>query len=189
MIRTNKGFTLIEVLLITTIASIIGISLISTLVQSNRLYSQQSVKVSQGLNINDASSQISDIIRSSAGVTASYSTYTSSSTTLIVKLPSYDSSSNTIDNLFDYAVITIDPVKPMILKKLVIPNPQSKRLSENKVLASNLSKLQFYYYDNNGLIVAPIAASKINYVINLSQKAGTGSQQSSASGQVSLRND
>lgn len=190
-----KGLSLAEVLVVVSISAIVGVILVSFLVQNNSLFISQTAKVSQGLSANQASAQISEAIKqASAVVTAclppSCSTeYASGLSILVLTLPAINAAGDVIENSVDYLVITADSGKPEILRKLVFPNLQSSRKSENLVLATKLEKLKFIYLDSAGNQVSPAAATRVNFTINLLEKAGFSNEQSSASGQVNLRNN
>lgn len=187
-----RGFTLIEVLVAAATASVAGILLITVLVQNNGLVYDQSAKVSQSLNLNDAASNINDLVKNASAIAATNligsPTYTTNSSTLVLSLPSLDASGNIISDTFDYAVITKD-TNPQVLKKIVFKSPSSTRRVENIVLAGKLDSVVFSYLDDNGNTVSPTAATKVNYTINLKQKIGVGNEQSSASGEINLRNN
>lgn len=188
-----RGFSLPEVIIVSAIAGVVGILMVGFLVQNNGVYLTQSSKVTQGLSLNDASGNIDNAIKSASSVATEYPVgspqYTSGTNTLVLELPSIDSQSSIIDNTFDYTVITRDPQKPNVLRKLTFPNASSTRKSENLVLSTTLSQISFMFYDSNGNITSPSTASRVNYTINLSQKAGYGNQTSNLSGQASLKNN
>ncbi len=186
------GFTLVEVLLVAVVVAISGTVLVSAMVQNSGLFFNQQSKVSQGVNSNDASSQIIDSLRQASSIAASYPsqspTYFSGLETVVATIPAFDQSGQTIGNVYDYVVVTKDPTNPNILRKKVFPDPSSKRQSEDRVLLTKLSKINFFYLDKNGIVTSPQTAGKVAFVINLSEKTGIGSQESSTSGQIFLRN-
>lgn len=189
-----KGLSLIEIIVTTTIAALIGTALVTFLMQSNGIFFNQNSKITQGVSLNTATSQITNSIKTASSIAAAYPQsspqYTTNSSTLILSLPAIDAQSLVIDNVYDFIVITKDPQKPYILRKLVFPSVgQSSRKSENMVLATNLSSVTFLYYDNNGNTVAPTQAAKVNFTVNLNTKSGLDSQTGSASATVNLRNN
>lgn len=187
------GFSLLEVVIAVAIAGVVGVLLVSLLVQNNGVYFNQTSKITQGINLNDGSSQIDNAIKSASSVAPNYPVlnpqYTSDANTLVLALPSIDSQSSVIDNTFDYIVISNDAQKPNILRKQVFPDPSSTRKSESLVLSTTLSQITFLYYDSTGQIVAPSSATKVSYSINLTEKASFGNQSSNLSGQVNLKNN
>lgn len=187
--KKSSGLTLLEVLIFITVSGIAGVLLVSTLVQNNNLFFDQSVKISQGLNINDATAVANDSIREAVAVASSYTSYTSGSEILVVKIPSYDSSGNTIPNTFDYLVLTKDQAKPKIFKKLIFPDIASKRPAEDKVLLTNLSSIRFTYFNDSGVEVAPNLATKVSYILNVADTVGRNTQTSSSSSQLNIRNN
>lgn len=190
MKNTQRGFTLVEILVIFVVASIAGVLLLAILNQSNRLFFNQSSKVTQGINLNDASLQISESIRQTQAIAVSYAnggtTYTTGSSTLVLQIPSTDSAGSSISQTYDYIVITQDMA---LLRKKIFPDAVSKRSSEDKVLSTRLSSLQFTYLDNSDIVVSPTLATKISYTISLLDKSGSGNQQTNGSGTVILRNN
>lgn len=188
-----KGMSLVEVIIASAIAGVIGVLLVGFLVQNNGIYFNQTSKISQGTSLNDSSSKIDSVIKNASSVALNYPIsnpqYTSDTSTLVLALPSIDSQSTIIENTFDYAVIAKDAQKPNVLRKQIFPNPSSSRKSENTVLSTTLSQITFLYYDSTGHIVSPTLATKVAYSINQNQKASFGNQTSSFSGQVNLKNN
>lgn len=190
----KNGFTLVEILLVVVTSSIVGTLLIQTLIQNNGVFYQQSGRVSEGLSLNNATSIITKDIRSSQGVALGYPQpspyqYVSSDNTLVLSVPSIDSSGNVISQTYDYIIIFADSINPNVLRKKVYPALGSIRGQENRVLLSNLSQVKFSYFDANGQPVSPQATQKINFILNASTQIGEESQVSSSSSEVNLRND
>jgi hypothetical protein len=110
--------------------------------------------------------------------------------TIVLALPAIDAQGNVIGETFDHLIISKDPQNPKILRKLLQKDSSSARKGENKVLATKLSKINFYYLDAEGKTVSPAGASKINFVLNLNEATGLNkSEDSSSSSQVNLRNN
>jgi hypothetical protein len=86
-------------------------------------------------------------------------------------------------------VIHKDTQNPKILRKRVFVDALSSRKAENKVLSTNLSKLEFRYLDSNDQAISPVQAIKVGFIINVAGNVATSTRTSSASGQVSLRNN
>ena len=194
MIVKSYGFTLLEVLIAMLVSSIAGVLLIQAFVQNNNVFYQQSARVTEGLNLNNTSSQVTQDIKSASGVAANYPLttpyqYTTSASTLILKIPSIDSVGNIIDQTFDYIVFATDSAKPNYLRRKVFVTSPSTRGTSDRVLINNLSKIVFYYYDINGNTTSPPLAAKINFTINDLSQVGLKLQTSSSSGEVILRND
>lgn len=188
----EKAFTLIELLVVMGIGSVIGIMLISFLVQQNGIFYQQNSKLNQGVSLNNVMSEINDSIRLASGVATSYvngtTTYSSSTNTLVLSYLSIDQNGDPIENTYDYLIITKDSTTGLV-RKLFFPNNSSFRKSQNKVLLTKASLLSFSYLNKNNLIVSPTAAAKVNVVVNLNDQIGLNkTQSSSASATVSLRN-
>lgn len=188
----KSGLTLIEVLIAMGIASVIGALLLIIIVESGGLFYQQSSKVGQGLGSNDALSQIRSAIKESSAITSSYidgsRTYTSSSTQLVLKLGSIDSSGNLISDTFDYFVFFADMNK---LRFKSFTDVQSLRRAADQILSLNVDSILFQYYDlaNPPQEVAPTQASKTKITLTLRQKSGANIEMSIATSEANLRND
>lgn len=181
----SAGFTLVEVLIALSVASIIGVLLVYLLINGNSVFLQQSAKVSQGLNLNDTVSTLNARIKAAAYVASEYPVvspvYFSSANTLILALPALGLQGQLVESTYDYVVIARDNQKPEILRETVFPDAGSSRPSVGKVLTAKLSKINFTYLDQNGNPVGPAAASRINFTVQVAE--------ASSSSQVSLRNN
>lgn len=187
-----RGFTLIELLVSFSITIVAGALLVVILGQNNSIFLKQQSNVLQGVSLNEAGLLISDSIKQASSVAETSPTtpvYTTNINTLVLQVPSTDNSGNVIPNVFDYFVIAPDNLLPNILRLMVFPTSPSVRRSQDRVLLTTLSNIRFLYFNSAGVQVSPTSAEKINYTINLREKAGLVYQQSSASGEVNLRNN
>lgn len=189
----QKGFSLVEMVLVTLIAGVVGSLLVSLLVQNNGYFFQQSSTIDQGVNLNDAVSEIKNSIRASYSIEVDHTdgstTHTTGPEALVLSLPSFDASGNVIEGTFDYTVIAIDTPSNNVLRKRVFPDASSYRKGENKVLSNSLYGLKFYYLDKNGLQIDPVSANTVSFWINVKNTFGLQGPLSSASAQVNLKND
>src|SRR5579884_1858498 len=175
------------------IAGIAGAILIALLVQNNGLFYSQSARINQGVALNDSVTSISNDIRSSSAVVAGYPiaspTTVSGANSIVLQYPSIDSSGNVIDQTFDYLTLTQDSSNSHILREQIFPNAQSTRKSGNKVLTTNLSSINFSYYDDSGHTITPSAATKVGFSVILLNNVAGHPQQSSGSAVINLRNN
>lgn len=193
MKKNQFGISLIEILVGLTVTAIAGFLIIGLTVSSNNIFYKQSIQVSQGLSINQATLEITDLIKSSAGVVTQYPVsgnpqFSTSGNTLVLKIPSINSSGQVIDSVFDYAVITQDSTNSKILRKKLYPGAGSARKSEDKVLSTAVGSLTFNFLDNTNSVVTPSQSVRINFIINLSDKTGLSTNESSGSGTVNIKN-
>lgn len=188
-----KGFSLMEVLIAMSVAVVAGVLLMGMWVQNNNVFYKEQAVSSQQVNVNDVSDQISLSIRSAASVATSLShnsvLYTTGLEALVLTIPSIDANQKVIEDTFDHIIIAKDSQNTKVLKKFVVPNGASNRKSENKVLTTKLSEINFYYLDQNNLAVSPTSAAKINFSFKVLENYGGKTEESSKSGQVNLRND
>ena len=188
----QKGLSLIEILIAMSIAVVIGALLVVIIINSAGLYSKQSSKLSEGLNINDALSQVRVSIKDASAVVAAYTygstTYTSGATQLVLKVASIDSSNNIIADTFDYFIFFLDQNK---LRFKTFPNLVSLRKAQDQIFSTSVEGLVFKYFNgaNPPVEVTPNTATKVRISLTLKQKNGVNYESSSATSEASLRND
>jgi hypothetical protein len=182
-----------ELLVGLALSAVGGLLILGILVSSNNIFVTQSVQVNQGLSLNQSSYEITELIKSSAGVVSQYPEtgapqFVTSSQILVLKLPAFSANGQIIDSVFDFAVIARDPSSSKILRKYIFADGASSRKPENKVLSTTLNDLEFLYLDSGGNYVSSGQATRINYTINQLESAGFSPQESSSSGIVNIKN-
>lgn len=187
--QKNAGFTLVETLLATALAVIVGALLVNILAKNTGQFYQERSIVSSSLDLNDVLQKLGSDIRETSLITSGYPeaspTYTGGANTLVLKLPSL-SSSGTINNTYDYIVVTADSAN--ILRRHVFADAQSNRKNSDEVLTTLLDTITFEYLDKNNLSVNPTQAVKIKVTLNLISKTGLISSKKSSSIIINLRN-
>ena len=188
----QKGLTLIEVLMTMVIAGGVGGLLVIIIVNSAGLFSKETSKLQQGLNINDALFEVRRSIKEASSVAPFFTfgsfTYTSGPTQLVLKISSIDSSNNIIANTFDYFVFFLDTNK---LRFKTFPDQTSSRKAQDQIFSNLVDSLSFKYQDasNPPNEVAPNIASKVTISLTLRQKSGANYETQTATSEANLRND
>lgn len=190
--KKTRGLSLVEVLIGITIVGIMGSLLVNLLVSSNSVFFNQSVRVSNGLSLNQTAREITSLIRSSAGIASQYPVtgapqYTTDQNTLVLKFPAISQSGSVVNQAFDFVVITKDQIKPAILRQITFVDSLSSRKAQNKVLSTTLKSLRFIYLDVNNSPVSAAQAARINFIINLNESTGSPVNEGSASGTANLK--
>ena len=187
-----KGLTLIEVLVAMGIAMVVGVLLVVIMVNSAGLFTNQSSKVQQGLNINDALSQVRSSLKQASAVATQYSsggsTYTTGTNQLVLKVSSIDSSGNIISNTFDYFVFLKDQ---NLLRFKIFPDPGSSRQTKDQIFSTSLDDLIFKYFNSAAppSEVAPEDATKVRITLTLKQKIGVNYETQISTSEANLRNN
>ncbi len=186
----KKGTSLLEIIIVTAIVSVLGLLLAVILVNTNSIFHTESAKVSQGLGLNDALLNVRQNIKLSDSIAAGYPintpTYSSSSTQLVLKIPAIDSSKNIITNTYDYIIYLVESGK---FKEKVFPDSLSHRNTMDQILVSNVSSLDFQYFDDADQIAMPVNGKKVKVTIQVRQKAGANFQSQIATSEAYLKND
>lgn len=188
-ITTNtKGVSLLELLVVIVISAIAGGLLIGILVQNNSLFLSQTNKIYGGVGLNDISLKLKDDIQSASFVAASFGTYTTNATSIVLGVPAIDASGNTIEASQDYVIYQKDPNLNNLLRRVVVPNASSSRRAANEVITNALYSLQFNYLDKTGSPTPASQASRVSFDISLLSNNQNKNTPRSISGQAFLRN-
>ncbi len=190
----NSAFTLIELLIGVTTAGIVGVLLIALLTQNSRIYTDQNNKIADGITLNNSAAKIEETIKSASSISAQYTPsggplFTTGANTLVLTQPTINSGGNVIENTYDYLVLSADNPNSKVLRLHLYPDALSSRKAQNKVLATNLSNLTFYFYSSTGETVSPTLATRVGFVINVNETVAGKTKIASTSGTVNLRNN
>lgn len=187
-----KGLTLIEVLVAMGIAVVAGSLLVVIMVNSAGLFTNQSSKVQEGLNINDSLLQVRSSIKEASAVAVSYTggstTYTTGGDQLVLKVLSIDSQGNLIDNTYDYFVFFRNQ---SLLRFKTFPDPASSRKSVDRIFSTMVDSVNFQYFNSAipPVEVAPASATNVRVSLTLKQKNGLKYEVHTATSEANLRND
>lgn len=177
-----EGFTLVEILIASAIALIVGLFLTGILINNNGIFYKQSSLVNTGLSSNDVMSEIDKNIRQATSVTD-----TSDSNTMILKLPALGEN-GMIDNVYDLVIIAKDANKNNILRKKVIPDSLSIRKSEDLVMTTILNSIDFIYLNKSGSVVNPQSATSVKTSLVVKSSFGATTSSGSSSAITTLKN-
>lgn len=187
----NYGFTLVELLIASAITLIVGIFLLSILVNNNGIFYKQNALVDEGLNLNDSMSAINKNIMQASSVVATYPEisplFTSNTETLILKFPSLQDG-EIVESAYDYMVFFKDSQNPKILKVQTIPDSASDRLASTTVLTTILKDIIFTYLDKNGNTILPVSATSVGISLTVLSKTGSIGSSRSSTSVTNLRN-
>lgn len=190
--KSMGGFTLAEVLIVITGAAIIGTILITIMVQSSNIFTNQNTQVTQNLALNNINTELSQTIRFASQIASNFAqgsdNYSSGTNQIVIKTPSIDNQKNIIDNKTDTIIYLTDPNDQKLLKKMVFPDPASSRPAENSILNSHLENLQFRYLNDSNVETNPVSATKVEFEITLGEKSAFTNKTNSLSGKVNLKN-
>lgn len=144
-----RGITLVETLVAVTILIVIGVALAQTTIITLDISSRQSRSYALETNASILLKTFNDNFGHASGIelarTFGATAYTSSSTTLILRIPALDSSHDIISGVYDYIVFFRDPVDTTHIKYTIDAGAGSIRTSGTKTLTTNNSVLTFRY--------------------------------------------
>lgn len=181
----NRGFTVIEFLITMAIFAIAGSVIVAILVSQNSNFYEQSARNKLSADMLSIFRPIESHVQQASSLAASASigaeTFTTDSDTAVFSIPSIDASGNNIASKYDTVILHTDGSD---LRLLVSPDPQSVRISEDRILSKIVSEVVFRY-DNEIMS----AVSTFSITIKLENKInGTRAAEYVQTATYSLRN-
>ena len=163
-----KGFTLIEAIVYIAIASIVLVIITQIFISQSQVYDRETSQIDIDLYAKQTLNRIVSNSISALGVAntqvISGVTYTSSSSTLILKLQSIDANQNLISNKYDFIVFYLDPADQTKLYMKMDADLSSNRQDASALLATFVESLNFRYN-----MAIPMDATKVDIALNLSR--------------------
>ncbi len=150
MNRQRAGFTFIEALVAIGLLSLFAGLAGSIVTRTWRTATIESQTGQLQLTTNIFLERLNDQLNQAVAVANSSGSYSTSNTTIIIKVPAYDSSKTIIPSTYDHIVFQQDPTNPQQLKEITIVSNGSSRRAGSHIITNNISSLSFSYYDING---------------------------------------
>jgi prepilin-type N-terminal cleavage/methylation domain-containing protein len=162
----QNGFTLIETLVVIAVFAVVVLVLLNLFDRHGALYTyeQAQLAVSGGsrITMTEVNTYASQAYRIMASADVGGTTYTSGTTTLVLQIPTVNSSGNIVADTWDYAVFTLTGAS---LTEIIQPDGQSARPAVSRLLSDIVSGLSFTY-DNPDLAMA----RKVNVSLTTAQQ-------------------
>lgn len=146
----SLGFTLVETLIVVALstAMMLAISFLMYTFNETTIYQQALVESSGSASI--VMRELESLVLPADAVLQAHTfagaTYTSSSTALVLEIPSIDNAGNVITNTHDYAVLYVVGTD---MFRILETNALSTRVSGTKQLSATVQALTFTYTDSD----------------------------------------
>jgi len=143
---TSRGFTLVETLVVAGLGAGMLVTIAFLVLQfNNSLAYEQTASQSSG-SASGVMREVESLVVPASDVlqthTFASATYTSTTTSLVLQIPSVDSSGAVIANTYDYAAFYATSTS---VYRLLEVNAASKRTAGTKLLSSSMRTLTFSY--------------------------------------------
>lgn len=182
--KSEIGFTVLELVIAVAILGIISGFIATIVIRSGIIFEKQQGTVETGLANRFTLDEIAANVRTAAQIEESFSSgsesFTTGTTTLILKIPSINADGETISGVFDRVVFYFDAGK--IIKK-VYPDAQSSRKQTSQILTAATKTLNFTF---NNVNIASASAVTVN--LTTIKNLPSGSREISDKIEVVLRN-
>lgn len=183
--NASRAFSLIEVLLAIGIATLIMLALVGMLLGYVNSFNTQQTKVDVALSASRLVSAVETAVLQASDVLASHTfggqVYSSSSTALVLELPSIDASGNTLSGKSDYIAFVVTGTT---VSRIVSADASSVRISDTRVLTTALETISFTYYGS----VNPADATSVKVDVRTQAPVKQQLVESHATQQIYLRN-
>ena len=176
----QKGFTLIEVLVVVAISVVCIVVLSSLFIGQNRIYRVETAELNVTADARQAVDDIDNYVRLATRTQSSYSTYTASSNVLILKIQSVNASNQLIAGTFDYVVYYLSGTS---LLRQIFSDATSSRSNGIKKLANNVNGLSFTLNNVDYSLVTQVTTD-----ITIQENAGVQTRAITLSSKSRLRN-
>ena len=188
---TNRflGLSLIELIIAFSVVGLVSLLVASVYFAHFRLFNNQNTSIEVSSQNRLALDEITNQIRQSESIVntcTGCSGDTTSPTVLILRLWPQDSSGEPIDpgsSAYDFIIYKRDPTDNTKFTRKIIADAVSSRTSDNKIIATNTSDLQFSY-DN----ADPTLASQVTITIATTANSGGKTITKTQSASAVLRN-
>jgi prepilin-type N-terminal cleavage/methylation domain-containing protein len=176
----QKGFTLIELIIVIALVSAGSFVITSMFISQNRLYRSQNAELDVTSQVRFALDDIDNYVRQATRVLPTYSTYTTSSVVLVLEIQSVNASDQLVPGTYDYIVYYLSSGD---LMRQTFADPASTRASSTKQVGSGISNLDFTYNNSDLNLVTEVSTS-----ITASEVAGSQTRSFSNDTKAKLRN-
>ena len=185
--KLKKGLSLVELMIGLGITSFLILIVASVYFAHTRLFSNQNTSIEVATQNKLGLDEMTNQIREGQQVAATCcSGETTTATTLVIQLWPLDTSSEPFepaDSAYDYIVYKRDATDNTKLIKRIIPDAASNRPASEKILATNISDLQFTYNNPD-----PTLASEITISLATSATSGSRTFTNTQTSKAMLRN-
>lgn len=159
--RTREsGFSIIELVLVIGLMTILLLALLNLFDWHNKMYLLEMADTRATGSARHALNNMSVYVAQASQVVASRTvggtTYTTGSQTLVVQLPSFNSSGNLINNTNDYAVYYLSGSS---LYQIIETGTGSARPAGTKLLSSDVDTFNIAYDDGNPTLANKVTVS------------------------------
>jgi hypothetical protein len=123
-------------------------------VQTQKIFHLEANKSHLELSSEAALARMNQTVRQSVGIVTSQGSYTTSGSTIIVKLATFDTSGTFVPLTYDYMIFRLDPTDTTKLQEITVADASSRRTNQTRTIASNIAGLSLNYYDSAGAVLA-----------------------------------
>jgi prepilin-type N-terminal cleavage/methylation domain-containing protein len=181
----SRGFTLMETVIVIFIVSIVMMGISALFINFNNSYAIQNGMINNAYSASQFLNETGKLALQARSIVGTRSfagiSYTTSSSTLILEIPSVANSGDIVANTYDYALIKLSS---STVHRTLEANASSARVSGTKQLSDAVTSLAFTY--NNA---TPSQASRITIDITTQTTVKQKVTQTHLTQQVYLRNN
>lgn len=153
-----KGFTLVEIQIAMLIGVILFIATFSIYIMYSKTFTAGSIVLDVYSNSRIAIALMARDIRCASQVEASNGSYVTTDSCIVLKVPSVDSSGNTIGAKYDEIIYRLQGTS---LYRIVVPSSYSARHASNRAVAYHCASLTF---SSGGVTLSNISSANLSNI-------------------------
>lgn len=162
-IRTKqRGFTLPEVVIVIFLFAILLLALMNIFEWQQKVYNFEQADILATGSARVAMNNMTMMIAQGINVVETRNVggvdYTTGASTVIVKIPSYDSSGNILANTYDYVIYHLSSGK---LNQIIDASATSKRKSATKLLSDKVDSFSLSYNNTDKTLASKVTVNLI----------------------------
>lgn len=188
--RRKQGFSLIEMLIGLVIMSLLVVALLSLYSKGQQQFINENARADVLEDSRAPLVWIARDVKSAVQVAASWGSYTTSENTLVLQVPSVDSSGLIIDVAADFDYIIYLVSNNRLQRIIDAKEGTSARVDGSRYLADNMTELRVTYFDDadNELSAGFDTAASVNVGLSTSLEGFQRTFQESLNSRFKLRN-
>ena len=144
-----KGVSLIELLLAVAIGMIVILAVLSLYMSGQKYFFNQDARAETIDDSRFPADWISRDLRGALQVMSTVGSHSSSSNALVLQVFALDVNGFVLEGIFDYIIYRREPGDPRILERIIQANAASSRVSGSRVMADDVTAVDFSYFDAN----------------------------------------
>jgi Tfp pilus assembly protein PilW len=190
MSRTRAGFSLLESLIAMFIMTLMIVAILSLYSKGQQIFINENALADAIEESRFPLTWITRDVKTATAIEASWGAYTTSDTTLVLRIPSVDANGLIIDLATHWDRVIYLVANSRLVRILDAKDGVSARLDRTKILADGVASLALTYYDSAGAVLTSgfPSASSVKPILTARRQGAQRSFTESLDTKAKMRN-